>query len=108
MSRIRILLVLVMVVVAVASWQLVQQEDPASPAIAPSGPREIDYYVTGLNVTRMTIAGKPAHRLRADNLHHYTDDDTTELQKPRLTVFQADSPPWELDAERAGSLQTAA
>jgi len=97
--RLRILLVLVMVLAAVVSWRLVQEEKPPSQGITKSGPREIDYYVTGLDVTRMTTAGRPAHRLRAVNLQHYTDDDTTELQTPHLTVFQVDTPPWEVDAE---------
>jgi lipopolysaccharide export system protein LptC len=79
--RLRILLVLVMVLAAVVSWRLVQEEKPPSQGITKSGPREIDYYVTGLDVTRMTTAGRPAHRLRAVNLQHYTDDDTTELQQ---------------------------
>jgi len=101
MSRFRILLVLVMFAAAVVSWQMVQQEDPAPQTAHPSGPRQIDYYVTGLDVTRMTLTGIPAHRLRAENLHHYTDDETTELQQPHLTVFQDDAPPWEVDSERA-------
>ena len=76
MRRLGPLLILLMIVAAVASWRLVQQEEPASPAVAKSGPRTIDYYVVGLDVTRMTAAGKPAHRLLATNLQHYTDDDT--------------------------------
>jgi len=101
MPRLRILLVLTMVLAAVVSWRLVQEEKPPSQAITKSGPRAIDYYVTGLDVTRMTTAGQPAHRLRAVNLQHYTDDDTTELQEPHLTVYQGDAPPWEVDSERA-------
>ena len=83
MRRLGPLLILLMIVAAVASWRLVQQEEPASPAVAKNGPRTIDYYVVGLDVTRMTAAGKPAHRLLATNLQHYTDDDTTELKQPR-------------------------
>ena len=101
MRRFSPLLILIMVVSAVLSWHLVRDEEPTSQPITRSSPREIDYYVTGLDVTRMTTAGRPAHRLRAENVQHYTDDDTTELQQPHLTVYQADSPPWEVDAERA-------
>ncbi len=101
MRRLGPLLILLMIVAAVASWRLVQQEEPASPAVAKSGPRTIDYYVVGLDVTRMTAAGKPAHRLLATNLQHYTDDDTTELKQPHLTVYQDDAPPWEIDAASA-------
>lgn len=49
----------------------------------------------------MTPAGIPAHRLTGDTLWHFTDDDTTELDTPHLTVFQDDEPPWEIDAEQA-------
>lgn len=101
MPRFRILFIPAALLAAVFSWRMVEQEEPASPATHPSGPRQIDYYVTGLDVTRMTLTGKPAHRLRAKNLHHYTDDETTELQDPHLTVFQDDAPPWEVDSERA-------
>jgi len=90
-----------MVVAAIASWRLVEREAPLSPPVAHSGQRTIDYYVTGLDVTRMTAAGKPAHRLLATNLRHYTDDDTTELKQPRLTVYQDETPPWEIDAASA-------
>lgn len=101
MARLRILLVLVVVAGALVSWWLAEEEAATERTIMRSGPREIDYYVTGLDVTRMTIAGKPANRLHAESLRHYTDDDTTELQHPHLTVYQDDSPPWEVDAEQA-------
>jgi len=101
MWNLRALLVLIAVAVAAISWQLVQQEPLRKEALTRTGPRDIDYYVTGLDVTRMTITGKPANRMRAENLRHYTDDETTELEKPHLTVYQADSPPWEVDAEQA-------
>jgi len=101
MRSLRILLVLIAVAVALASWKLVQEEADKPRPNARSGPRIIDYYVTGLDVTRMTEAGRPANRLRAETLRHYTDDDTTELQQPHLTVYRDDSPPWEVDAEQA-------
>ena len=79
MLRLRTLLALIVIASAIVSWWLVQEDASTTRTIAKSGPREIDYYVTGLDVTRMTLAGKPANRLRAEKLHHYTDDDTTEL-----------------------------
>ena len=100
MRRFRPLLALVLVLAALFSWWLVQREPEQTRAIAHSGPREVDYYVTGLEVTRMTQAGRPAHRLEVAQARHYTDDDTTALDQPQLTVFQDDAPPWEIDAER--------
>ena len=102
MRRSRPLFALVLVVAAAFSWWLAEQAGP--PAVQQAerhGPRAIDYYVTNLDVTRMTAEGSPAHRLRAQKLRHFTDDDTTELQQPHLTVYQREAPPWEVNAERA-------
>ena len=101
MRRFRPLFALVLLVAALVSWRMVEHTEPLDRPIAHSGPREVDHYVTGFDVIRMTPSGQPAHRLRAASLRHYIDDDTTELDHPRLTVFQAEEPPWQVDAERA-------
>ena len=101
MRRYRPLLALVLVVAAVASWQLVERTVRPQPPVTHSGQREVDHYVTGFDVVRMSQSGQPAHRLRAASLRRYTDDDTTAIEGPRLTVFQDDAPPWEIDAKQA-------
>lgn len=102
MRLLRPLLALALVVAALLSgWLADRRQAPAPEPVSPHGPRMIDYYLSGLDVTRMTPTGIPAHRLRADKLRHFTDDDTTELQDPHLTVYQGDAPPWEVDAEQA-------
>jgi len=97
-----LVIMVLLLVTAVASWQL-GGEPPATDAgiDAPSEARAVDYRVRGFEVVRMTSDGMPAHRLRATSLRHFTDDDTTELESPRLTVFQNDAPPWEVDALQA-------
>jgi len=103
MVGLRPLLALFLVLAAALSWWLLRHAETPAPAPAEQakGTRGIDYYITGFDVTRMTEAGLPAHRLRAPQLRHFTDDETSELEQPRLTVFQADAPPWEVDSERA-------
>ena len=101
MRQLRPLLLLILLLGAVASWWSAQEEATAPQPLATEGPREIDYYVTGLQVTRMNRDGQPAHRLHVVSARHFTDDDTTELEKPHLTVFQATDPPWEVHAVRA-------
>jgi lipopolysaccharide export system protein LptC len=101
-NRGRILALLILI--AVGSWWLGDDDprDEPGPAPALTGEtRTIDYRISGLDVVRMTPAGRPAHRLRAERLRHFTDDATTELTAPRLRVFQGDAPPWEVDAEQA-------
>lgn len=101
MRRYRAILVLLLIAAAILSWRLRETPPPVVQAVEQGGPREIDYYITGLDVTRMTGTGRPAHRLQAQRVHHYTDDDTTEMAQPHLTVYQDQAPPWEVDAERA-------
>jgi lipopolysaccharide export system protein LptC len=103
MRRFRPLLIVLTIAAALLSWWLVQREasPPVPQQITHEGPREIDYYLRGLDIVRMTAEGVPAHRLVADDLRHFTDDDTTELANPHLTVFQREEPPWEINAETA-------
>lgn len=102
MPPFRPVLVLVLVIAAAASWWLARPADEGTASTATNrGEREIDYYITGLDVTRMTEAGVPAHRLRTPRLRHFTDDETSELEQPHLTVYQTDAPPWEVDADHA-------
>jgi lipopolysaccharide export system protein LptC len=101
MRVLRPILLMVLLLGAAASWWSAQEDVAAPQPLATGGPREIDYYVTGLQVTRMNQSGQPAHRLHVASARHYTDDDTTELEKPHLTVFQATDPPWEIHAQRA-------
>lgn len=101
MNYYRQLLAVLLICAAALSWWLLQHDQPDDPAAVSGAQRTVDYYVVGLDVTRMTPAGLPAHRLRAQRLNHFSSDETTELDQPRLTVYQADAPPWEVDAERA-------
>lgn len=103
MNRVQLVLAALAVLAAGLSWWLGHESSDgeavtASPAAAV---RAIDYRIRGFEVVRMTSAGAPAHRLAAQSLRHFTDDDTTELDQPRLTVFQTDAPPWEVDAQQA-------
>lgn len=101
MRLLRPALVLIVVLIAGLSWWLRDATPREAPATTTRGERIIDYHVTGLDVVRMTAQGKPAHRLVAQRAQHFVDDDTTQLLKPRLTVFQDQSPPWEIDADDA-------
>jgi lipopolysaccharide export system protein LptC len=96
--------VLTVVVLAVAAWLLTRPEAPAPPATTGQvgDGRPIDYRITGFDVTRMTVEGRPAHRLTSPRLEHYRDDGTSRLTAPSLTVFgDAQTPAWLIGAREA-------
>jgi len=83
------------------SWWLLQRPGPDPRYDSRSGTKDVDYTISGLDVTRMRPDGHPAHRLQVAQLRHFSEDDTTELEQPRLTIHQDDTPPWEIRADRA-------
>jgi lipopolysaccharide export system protein LptC len=86
---------LLLVLLGAGSWGLatwLQQRELA--AVKPS--HAPDYEVDTLQFTTMGPDGTPRRRLVADRMVHYADDDSTQLTKPRLTLFEGDRPPWEV------------
>jgi len=59
-----------------------------------------DYIVEHFNVQAFDISGKPRHRLIAQRMTHYMDDDTTELDQPRFRLTTADQAPVDISARR--------
>ncbi|MEW6676482.1 MAG: LPS export ABC transporter periplasmic protein LptC [Pseudomonadota bacterium] len=49
---------------------------------------EPDTIVTRFNALAFDAEGRPLHRLTADKLIHYMDDDTTEIMNPRFRVLE--------------------
>ena len=83
------------IVLAAGTWWLGSVESPRQePAATPSPPREVDYFIRGLDATEMSLTGLPARTLNARELRHFPTDDTTELLQPRLSIHQQDGPPW--------------
>jgi len=91
----------VLVLLAGVSWWLVNQPPPQKPPSAPahSSLREVDYIVRGLDSTSMAPTGLPARALQARELRHFPADDTTELDRPVLTVHQEEGPPWLIESD---------
>jgi lipopolysaccharide export system protein LptC len=80
-------------VLAAASWWLLRSltETPGTPP----RPRAPDHTVWDLNAVETGAAGRPERRLVADQLRQYATEDLTELDQPRLTLYDRDGgPPW--------------
>ncbi len=86
------------ILLAGGSWWLVQtsgveDSEHISAAHTP------DYYVDNFTVSTMGPDGKPKQKLTADRMLHYPDDDSTELTRPHMVLYEADTPPWQVRSE---------
>lgn len=60
-----------------------------------------DYFSIGYYKKQMNTDGLVKNELNAEKMMHYGDDERTHLDKPVMTLFNADVPPWVLKSETA-------
>jgi lipopolysaccharide export system protein LptC len=87
------LLVVILALIGALAWWL-QQEPEKAPTDSRDALRRPDYTVYGVTATTMEETGRPDRRLIAEQLRHYPDDDSSELDRPVLTIFAETAPPW--------------
>jgi lipopolysaccharide export system protein LptC len=95
---------LIVLALALLSWWFQQQER----SLEVSPPRDshvVDYAMRDFEVTAMDDSGVPRHRIEAVSMVHYGDDDSAELQQPRLLLYRstadAATERWSLQAQQA-------
>jgi lipopolysaccharide export system protein LptC len=87
------ILAIVLAAVGLAAWWLLSANgEVARPAA--EGARQPIYRVLGLSASMMDEAGRLRRRLTASEVRHYPADGGSELDDPRLTVFDEGGPPW--------------
>jgi len=64
-----------------------------------------DYIVNQLNTTNLDSSGRPESKLAAVKMTHFPDNQTTELEAPRLVQLRDRSPPVHIAADRGTVLQ---
>jgi len=82
---------------AAGTWWLAHQ-GTEEPEYEPQ-PDSPDFHLEHFTATTMGPDGKPDKRLSAEHMVHYPADDSTELTRPRMTVFDEDRPPWHIRSE---------
>ncbi len=88
-----------LIALAVLSWWLQRSVEPTSQQILEEKQHEPDYYMDEFELTALNLAGKPAHKLYADSLKHYANDDSATLERPHLVVFRSEDEFWDIRAE---------
>lgn len=94
------ILALALAAIGGLAWWLQRADEPV-PQSGADKDRRPDYTVDNFAATEMDETGKPRRRLAAIELRHYADDDSNELESPRLTVFEDAAPPWLVRSETA-------
>ncbi|KAF3982236.1 MAG: LPS export ABC transporter periplasmic protein LptC [Methylococcales symbiont of Hymedesmia sp. n. MRB-2018] len=73
-----------------------EQKETQKVAVSAHSP---DYFSVGYYKKEMDVAGNIKNELNADKMTHYSDDGTTHLEQPVMTLYNSDAPPWVIKAE---------
>lgn len=77
-------------------WQQLDDDDGGA---QPARAHEPDYYIEDMVRNTLDETGALKNVLYADLVTHYPDDDSTELSRPRLEIYNGRSEPWYVIAE---------
>lgn len=67
-------------------WQLRPEPEPPAPKVERA--RLPDYVVVRFNAVETDDTGNPSRSLVADELRQYVEEDVSELDRPRMTLYQ--------------------
>lgn len=89
----------VLMVLAIGSWWFFQASTETSSGAKTEPLRGSDYFSTGYSKIEMDANGIPKNKVIADRVVHYTDNDSTELDNPVMTIYKTDAPDWVIRSE---------
>lgn len=84
--------------ITAGSWWLAQRAENRVP-FRPQ-PHSPDYFLDDFSAITTGPDGRPEKRLSALRMVHFPDDDSTELEQPRMTFYEPSSPPWRIRSDR--------
>jgi lipopolysaccharide export system protein LptC len=90
---------------AASSWGIVEifrVEYKTDAELHEAPQHSADYFSNGYLRKDLNEQGQLKSELSAQNILHYSDDDTTHIDKPKLTLYNSDPsiPPWVVQSEK--------
>ncbi|CAL1239575.1 LPS export ABC transporter periplasmic protein LptC [Candidatus Methylocalor cossyra] len=92
---------LVLGLLALGTWWAAEYLTPRDELPAKQVRGRVDYYSKKIRRWVMDETGRPKELLLADTLTHYENDDHSELEKPVMTLYSKQGPPWVIHADSA-------
>ncbi|MGR8940253.1 MAG: LPS export ABC transporter periplasmic protein LptC [Gammaproteobacteria bacterium] len=86
-------------VLALLSWGLVRLTITEEAGLLVVPPHSPDFFSTGYSKWEMDEKGSLKSKLIAERMTHYSDDNTTHLDKPLMFFHNDTAPPWVVNAE---------
>lgn len=86
-------------IIALSSWWLVKLSDVEEIFLAPTPAHSPDYFSKGYTKWEMNEVGKLKNKLLANEVIHYSDDQTTHLLYPVMYFHNDKTPPWVIKSE---------
>jgi lipopolysaccharide export system protein LptC len=93
--------VALLLLVAVLTWWLDSKVQSPTARSDGASRHDPDVYVEGFAAARMNPDGSKRYELKGKRLVHYPDDNSTELEAPRLVYFNYDQAPVTVKADTA-------
>ena len=90
---------IILVALLVVSWRLMLLSEPTLSDRAAVPEHSPDYFSRGYSKVEMDVNGKPKNRIVADKVMHFSDNDTSELERPVMTLYKPDAAPWIIRSE---------
>lgn len=91
--------VLALAILAAGTWWLAFIQEPEVDVVTAKASHKIDYFLKHFEILSMTLTGEPRQRLQAQYMQHYTDDDSTEITQPIMTMYTPDKPDLHIESE---------
>jgi len=93
-------IVIIMLLLAAGSAWLLHKISPGKSRTTRELLHQPDYYMENFRTSNMEEDGTLKNRLRAEQMTHYPDDNTTELIRPMLEIPRADEQPINIVADK--------
>lgn len=76
------------IIFALASYWLLEDINEEQQADKQTEEHFPDYFMENFSITNMNVQGKPDYIINAKKMLHFGDNDSSELERPHLSLFQ--------------------